>query len=208
MTGEQNMDCREFDRQLKEILEKYWLTGKEVRVEKNLENHAGLCSRCRQKLAASMALVNGGSLKKEPPWGLSERIYARLEEKITAKPGFKMPVPAWVSIAAVFIVILAGAALFFWNTVRDTDLVTVRFILEAPAASKVAVVGDFNQWDTEKNLLSDPDNDGVWELDLTLPGNREYQYQFYLNGEKWIPDPNAFISIDDGFGGVNSILDI
>ena len=90
----------------------------------------------------------------------------------------------------------------------DEEVVTVRLTLEAPGAEQVAVVGDWNGWDADRHLMHDRDRDGVWELRLKLKEGGEYQYQFLINGKKWIPDPKAPLKVEDGFGGTNSILDI
>jgi hypothetical protein len=88
------------------------------------------------------------------------------------------------------------------------EVVTVHLSLEAPEAERVAVVGDWNGWDADRHLMHDRDRDGVWELRLQLKEGGEYQYQFLINGEKWIPDPKAPLKVNDGFGGTNSVLDI
>jgi 1,4-alpha-glucan branching enzyme len=56
--------------------------------------------------------------------------------------------------------------------------------------------------------MHDADGDGVWELRLKLNESGEYQYQFLINGKRWVPDPNAPLQVEDGFGGTNSVLDI
>ncbi|MDZ7794515.1 MAG: isoamylase early set domain-containing protein [Spirochaetia bacterium] len=88
------------------------------------------------------------------------------------------------------------------------EVITVHLTLEAPEAESVAVVGDWNGWDPEKNRMSDPNKDGIWELRLKLEKGGEYQYQFLINGKKWIPDPDAPLRVEDGFGGTNSVLNI
>jgi 1,4-alpha-glucan branching enzyme len=80
----------------------------------------------------------------------------------------------------------------------------VRFVLEAPAAASVAVVGDFNRWDPDKDMLSGPDHNGYWIRTIPLEAGR-YEYLFLLNGTIWMPDPAAF-TVADGLGGANSVL--
>lgn len=87
-------------------------------------------------------------------------------------------------------------------------VVRVEFRLEAPRASQVAVVGDWNGWDAEANPLRDSDGDGVWETTVTLRPGEEYQYQFLVDDETWMPDPSSPLTVDDGFGGMNSVLNI
>ena len=47
--------------------------------------------------------------------------------------------------------------------------------------------------------------DGVWSIVKVLPPGR-YEYKFLVDRNTWIEDPNALESIDDGYGGKNSIL--
>ena len=91
---------------------------------------------------------------------------------------------------------------------RAASEITVHFSLEAPDAESVAVVGDWNDWDPEAQPLQDLNGDGVWELSIKIDRSGEYKYQFLVNGEKWIPDPEAPLKVKDGFGGTNSILNI
>ncbi len=86
------------------------------------------------------------------------------------------------------------------------QLIEVRFMLSAPNARAVTLVGDFNDWRSDDLTLSDPDHDGVWTLTLPLPPGR-HAYQFVVDGGEGRPDPNA-VAVPDGFGGQNSVLTI
>jgi hypothetical protein len=50
-----------------------------------------------------------------------------------------------------------------------------------------------------------PGEDSSWETDLRLPPGT-YSYNFIVNGELLVPDPNALNQMPDGYGGTNSIL--
>lgn len=80
----------------------------------------------------------------------------------------------------------------------------VRFALHAPKASRVAVVGGFNRWDREKDLLTGPDGNGYWTTTIPLSPGR-YEYLFLADGNTWLRDPSA-PSVDDGMGGANSVI--
>ena len=86
--------------------------------------------------------------------------------------------------------------------------ILVRLVLEAPEARSVTVAADWNQWKPETQPLSDEDGDGIWEIHLRLQRGKDYQYQFVIDGSRWVADPGARVQIDDGFGGVNSLLNI
>ncbi len=79
------------------------------------------------------------------------------------------------------------------------------FRLKAPEATRVSVVGTFNGWDPLAHPLQGPDREGVWNLRLPLPPGR-YRYMFVLDGVRWVTDPDAVASEEDGLGGSNSLL--
>ena len=48
---------------------------------------------------------------------------------------------------------------------------------------------------------------GVWVTMLVLaPGT--YEYMFVEDEEQWMTDPLALRTRDDGFGGLNAVLDV
>ena len=77
--------------------------------------------------------------------------------------------------------------------------------LVKPEAKNVCVAGSFNGWKPEKTPLV-PKGNGHWVGDLTVnPG--KYEYLFVVDGQ-WLPDPNAKESVQNPFGGKNSILTV
>lgn len=84
------------------------------------------------------------------------------------------------------------------------EVVYVQFLLEAPAATSVAVAGDFTDWQPSF-MLDDPDGDGVWAGRVPVrPG--VHAYMFLVNETEWTTDPNAGRYQDDGFGNRNAVL--
>lgn len=84
------------------------------------------------------------------------------------------------------------------------EVVTHRFVLQAPDAQKVCLVGDFNQW----KLCEVPmkkDAEGHWVADVQLPRGR-HQYMFVVDDQKWQTDPRADVKVDDGFGNQNAVV--
>ena len=47
--------------------------------------------------------------------------------------------------------------------------------------------------------------DGIWSIIKPLTPGR-YEYKFVVDRNTWIEDPNALDRVDDGYGGVNSVL--
>lgn len=84
------------------------------------------------------------------------------------------------------------------------EVVYVQFVLDAPAATSVAVAGDFTDWEPEFTL-DDPDGDGIWSGRIPIrPG--VHAYMFLVDGAEWMTDPNAGRYQDDGFGNRNAVL--
>jgi len=85
--------------------------------------------------------------------------------------------------------------------------VPTRFMLVAPGASKVTLVGDFNDWSVDSTPLVNGVSGGLWTVTVPLPPGR-YRYAFLVDGRTWRPDPGAPPALDDDFGRPNSVLTI
>ena len=82
--------------------------------------------------------------------------------------------------------------------------ILVEFSLEAPAATTVAVAGDFSGWESDF-VLEDADGDGIWTGRVPItPGL--HKYMFVIDGTDWVTDPGAQRYADDGFGNRNAVL--
>ena len=83
----------------------------------------------------------------------------------------------------------------------------VRLVYRPTEASVkgVAVAGSFNDWNpTSVPMVWDGK---VWSAVLALPPG-SYEYMFVEDGERWVTDPLAPRTRNDGFGGVNAVLDV
>src|SRR6266511_2222121 len=81
----------------------------------------------------------------------------------------------------------------------------VQFVLVAPQASTVAVVGDFNDWDPSRTPLRAEAAGGVWSVNVPLRSGA-HQYAFVVDGKDWRPDPAAPRAVTDDFGAPNSVI--
>ena len=79
----------------------------------------------------------------------------------------------------------------------------VSFELVRPGAKQVFVAGSFNGWKPERTPLLHT-GEGRWVGDLAVGAGR-YEYLFVVDGQ-WVPDPKAKESIENPFGGKNSVL--
>jgi hypothetical protein len=115
----------------------------------------------------------------------------------------RRPLRAGLAAAAILVAVV-GVGLGL--RARAGAYLTVSFVLDTPGARTVAVAGDFTDWQTSGYELSRRTTDGKWEITVRLRRDHSYTYAFVIDGERWVPDPGAPETVDDGFGGVNSIL--
>lgn len=78
----------------------------------------------------------------------------------------------------------------------------VMFTLEAPAAGRVQLAGDFNGWALDGNEMSS--TGGIWRTTVKLPPGR-YRYRYVVDGS-WQNDPSNPLIEACPYGGHDSIL--
>jgi hypothetical protein len=105
-----------------------------------------------------------------------------------------------------------GPEAFADNSPRSPSSDSVRvikFVLVAPHAATVAVVGDFNNWDAQATPMTRTPTGGTWSVALKLPAGR-HVYAFVVNGangtSQWVADPTAPLAPEDGLGAPNSVV--
>src|SRR5436190_19581658 len=80
----------------------------------------------------------------------------------------------------------------------------IKFVLIAPQASHVSLVGDFNGWNASANPMKAQDA-GMWTVFVPLqPGM--HTYSFVVDGSHFVADPAAPIAPDDGYGHRSSVV--
>lgn len=81
----------------------------------------------------------------------------------------------------------------------------VRFVLVAPGARHVSLVGEFNGWSTTATPMT-PAGDGTeWAVTVPLAPGR-HLYAFIVNDSSWTPDPQAPLAPESWFGVRNSVV--
>ncbi|MDZ7725824.1 MAG: alpha-amylase family glycosyl hydrolase [candidate division KSB1 bacterium] len=102
----------------------------------------------------------------------------------------------------ILLVILIGFAGFL----KSDELYTVAFDFQPmiSGVEQVYLAGSFNDWKSGELLMTDPDQDGMFQTHITLPPGR-YLYKFVVDG-KWLTDPNAQDYESDGHGGRNAVI--
>ena len=90
------------------------------------------------------------------------------------------------------------------RTPTPAEREVVRFELSAPRASRVALVGSFNEWNPGATPLSRDAASGKWVVSVRLPPGR-HVYAFVVDGDV-TADPEAPRAADDDFGSTNSVV--
>lgn len=89
--------------------------------------------------------------------------------------------------------------------VQNFQAVRLTYAPTRPEIDRVSVAGSFNSWDpASAPMVKDGD---VWTILLVLPAGT-YEYMVIEDGERWITDPSAPRTRDDGFGGSNGLLEL
>jgi 1,4-alpha-glucan branching enzyme len=91
---------------------------------------------------------------------------------------------------------------------KTGGLCTVTFSLpkEGAGSAKTArVVGDFNGWDKSATPMKKQKN-GSFAVSLLLERNREYQFRYLLDEERWENDWSADRYVANKHGGENSVV--
>ena len=87
----------------------------------------------------------------------------------------------------------------------SADREVVRFELAAPTASRVTLVGSFNEWNPLATPLRRDPSTGKWIVSLRLPPGR-HVYAFVVDGAKWTLDPRAPRTRDSDYGTEQSVM--
>jgi 1,4-alpha-glucan branching enzyme len=76
---------------------------------------------------------------------------------------------------------------------------------EAAGASKVQLLGDFNDWDESVEPMTKlKSND--FTANLELESGKEYQFRYYIDGSIWKNDSQADYFVANGFGDENGVV--
>lgn len=76
----------------------------------------------------------------------------------------------------------------------------------APAAKKVEIVGDFNNWDTKKGIKMTKQKNGLFKAIVELEAGKEYQFRYLIDGETWENDWEADAYAPTPYGEDNSVV--
>jgi len=158
--------------------------------------------------------------EEDVPEGFAASVMAAIEpRKISAwtrlrlwlvRPQVMTFKPLQVIPAMTLVVALAVLAVFKMDGPVQDDAIrlsTVRFIMNDSSmqATTVSVIGSFNEWKADRSVMWYNEDEKAWILEAQLPPG-DHAYLFLVDGEQLVPDPQAHMTRDDGFGNKNSIL--
>ncbi len=83
----------------------------------------------------------------------------------------------------------------------------IRFTITAAEASRVSLVGDFNDWNPAETPLRLVRATGEWSVTLPLSPGR-YRFSFLLDGRIWQSDPERPAALDPDFGTPTSVITV
>lgn len=147
-----------------------------------------------------------------PASGSSRRSWWRSERVFRVAPLTGLALAAGISLIIGVAGIAIGSRISALSLVanraaataqRDTVQV-VRFVFVDTGATRVELVGDFNEWAKGSTELKPSGAPGVWAVSVPLSPGR-HEYAFIINGSRWVADPLAVKSSDD-FGTESSVI--
>jgi len=89
----------------------------------------------------------------------------------------------------------------------ETESRAFQFVLVAPRATHVSLVGDFNDWDATRTPMSRAGSEALWTAVVPLEPGR-YHYAFFVDGSRWVADPSAPVARDEDYGAPSSVLTV
>lgn len=140
--------------------------------------------------------------RRRRPWLLRPRTIHLTPLGLLARAAALTAIVVGATLAALRTRTAGGPALTGATASAASD---VPFVLYAPGAHSVALVGDFNGWDRNATPLRPAGSAGAWVVSVPLVPGR-YRYAFLIDGARWLPDPTAPRAPDDDFGTPNSVL--
>ncbi len=81
------------------------------------------------------------------------------------------------------------------------------FVFVRPGARQVELVGDFNDWQTDRHRFEEV-LDGLWRVEVDAPSPGRYHYKFLVDREEWVEDPSNLYRKPNPYGGFDSVLNL
>ncbi len=209
------MECAELAKRVKQWIQAPQNTVNAEEIQETRE-HLDNCPACASKYGALPFLwdrdagLSPISAEKNDPFFPARTM--SLIRKATASPsrwntarGRFLPL-----IAAAMAVFLFAAGFMIRGLIAPAavDTINYRFVLYAPSASSVHLIGSFPSWSQNERRAMERGENGEWSISIDLRKDQVYTYSFLLDGSALVPDPASEEIVDDGFGNIDSLLRI
>jgi len=89
----------------------------------------------------------------------------------------------------------------------QAESLAFQFVLVAPRATHISLVGDFNDWDATRTPMRRAGSEALWTAVVSLAPGR-YHYAFLVDGSRWLADPSAPVARDEDYGAPSSVLTV
>lgn len=184
-----------------------------------------IISNTDSRLDAALA-----AMRQDQP--VDSDVVARVAARAVLANAPVIPAPTWwMRVAAAVTIVALGTLVLSTNRVRTEAIAAVIradaapttaenranltpvlaasaraivFELDAPGAHSVQVLGDFNQWSRDINMMQ-RGADGRWRVTTLLPPGR-YVYAYLVDGARFQRDPLRDAVEDRDFGVTGSEL--
>lgn len=174
-----------------------------------LHTHILSCQTCSEKYSDLLPLLERDmEIIQRTSGAFIDDVMAALPDnsrRSATKKRF-LPIPHPYLIAAASAIFMVGLGLGVFFARFDDKTVTIRFVLSHPHASSVHLAGNFNRWNDKDYAMKRIDKTDTWEIEVPLEKGKVYVYNFVIDENTWIADPEIPVKIDDGFGGSGSLL--
>jgi len=165
----------------------------DLRALRAMEPRDGFADDVMQRIAAGRRPARSGAVVRLAGWLLRPRTI-----RVSPLGGLAAAACLLVALGLTF----RGG--LYRNGTPPAGLAPVKFVLAAPGAHEVAVIGSFNDWNAAGWSMRRDAATGVWTLATALPPG-SHEYVFLVDGTP-VPDSTAALSAEDGFGSRNSVL--
>jgi len=146
------------------------------------------------------------------PGGWKKRVWAVYDWLMRGRPVRVSPLGGLAVAASVAAIVVLGRT--EPSSLDGTAPLTtalqgsaVQFVIVAPTATEVSLVGDFNDWNPTATPMQLVAENRVWSVTIPLNAGR-YRYAFLVDGNTWLSDPTAPPVGDDEFGRPGSVVTI
>ncbi len=109
--------------------------------------------------------------------------------------------------AAIAVVVLLARMNFRSPAPPQAESRAFQFVLVVPRATRISLVGDFNDWDATRTPMLRAGSEALWTVVVPLTPGR-YHYAFLVDGSRWLADPSAPVARDDDYGAPSSVLTV